>query len=567
MGANFSSEPVVEKHTERDQNDTFTAAVSSCQGWRLSQEDEHSLILDLPGEHKASFFAVFDGHGSGRVSKHASVGLWRHLTENDKYIKGNYKEALEESFLSFDREVNESYNAQLAGTTAICVLVVDNVIYCANVGDSRAVASINCECVPLSQDHKPENPLELKRILAAGGYVFGNRVNGNLALSRAFGDFHYKSNDQLPADQQIVSPQPDIKRIELNDDVDFIVLACDGIWDVMTSKDVVKFVISRLEQNIEPGLICEQLTTRCIATDYELVIGCDNMTVLLVCHTRGRSWTDYCTDIFNKHTKLLGVPRTRTFEDNPDFSQQENRFLGSNSASTFDQDVAGRSVIDFMRDAHDNGIISSQEDEAPIITEIVADETPTSAEDSQVDEQRSDDGTSTEADSSTNQQTKTTDTDQTQTTTEQSDDDNQDRNNSTTTEDESNAAMSSGTTEIHLAAPDDSDDLTMDPKADSQTPSDEVNEEKGQSGDDDPAGQVQNIIEIELGSPDDDEDPTDGQANNEINVEDSVSSTQDELPEVVKDPETEESPADEATGSDLQSDDTNDESTDNQNES
>jgi protein phosphatase 2C family protein 2/3 len=379
MGANFSSEPVVEKHTERDQNDTFTAAVSSCQGWRLSQEDEHSLILDLPGAHKASFFAVFDGHGSGRVSKHASVGLWKHLTDNEKYINGNFKEALEESFLSFDREVSESYNAQLAGTTAVCVLIVDNVIYCANIGDSRAVASINCECVPLSQDHKPDNPLELKRILAAGGYVFGNRVNGNLALSRAFGDFHYKSNDQLPADQQIVSPKPDIKRIELNDDVDFIVLACDGIWDVLKSKEVVDFVISHLEQYTEPGLICEQLTTRCIATDYELVIGCDNMTVLLVCHTRGRSWSEYCTDIFNKHTNLLGVPRTRTFGDDTN-TLQENRFLESNSTSATDQDIVDRSVIDMMREAQDNGAVSTQEDETPLITEIVAEENPTPTE-------------------------------------------------------------------------------------------------------------------------------------------------------------------------------------------
>jgi len=314
MGQSFSTEPVVEKETERAENETFKAAVSSCQGWRVSQEDNHSLILELPqSEHKASFFAVYDGHGSALVSKLASEDLWRHLIGNPNFKKGDFKEALEQAFLSFDKEVDENYTPQLAGTTAVCVLIVDNVIYCANIGDSRAVASVNCECEPLSYDHKPDNPDELKRILAAGGYVLGNRVNGNLALSRAFGDFHYKSNDQLEPQDQIVSPCPDIKRIELNDSVDFIVLACDGIWDVLTSEEVVKFVISRLEQGIEPGLICEQLTTKCLATDYELVIGCDNMTVLLVCHTRGRSWSDYCTDIFNKNTEKLGVPRTRSF--------------------------------------------------------------------------------------------------------------------------------------------------------------------------------------------------------------------------------------------------------------
>lgn len=304
MGQNFSSEPVVEKETERDHNDTFLAAVSSCQGWRISQEDNHSLMLDLPGDQKASFFAVYDGHGSAQVSEHASEKLWRHLVENESYKKGNYKEALEAAFLSFDAEVNESYNAQLAGTTAVCLLIVDNIIYCANIGDSRAVACVNCKCVALSYDHKPENSQELKRILAAGGYVFSNRVNGNLALSRAFGDFHYKGNDDLPPEQQIVSPCPDIEVLELNDDVDFLLLACDGIWDVLSNEEVVDFVISRLEEAMEPGLICEQLTTRCLATDYELVIGCDNMTVLIVCYTRGRSWVDYCSDIVNKRKSL-----------------------------------------------------------------------------------------------------------------------------------------------------------------------------------------------------------------------------------------------------------------------
>lgn len=313
MGQNFSSEPVVEKDTERGHDDRFHVAVSSCQGWRTSQEDNHCMMLELPDQphSKAAFFAVFDGHGSAKVSKHASERLWKHLIENENYNKGNFKDALEQAFLTFDQEVNESYNAQLAGTTAICLLIINNMIYCANIGDSRAVASVNCECVPLSFDHKPENPQELKRILAAGGYVLGNRVNGNLALSRAFGDFHYKNNDQLPPEMQIVSPQPDVKSLELNDNVDFLLLACDGIWDVLSNEEVIEFVITRLEHNMDPGLICEQLTTRCLATDYELVIGCDNMTVLLICFTRGRTWADYCTDIFQKNCEKLGERRDK----------------------------------------------------------------------------------------------------------------------------------------------------------------------------------------------------------------------------------------------------------------
>lgn len=81
------------------------------------------------------------------------------------------------------------------GCTANVALVKDGVIYVANAGDSRAVAfTKDKKTHPLSFDHKPENTEERTRINNAGGYVEENRVNGNLNLSRALGDFTYKSN-------------------------------------------------------------------------------------------------------------------------------------------------------------------------------------------------------------------------------------------------------------------------------------------------------------------------------------------------------------------------------------
>ncbi|XP_013793509.1 probable protein phosphatase 2C T23F11.1 [Limulus polyphemus] len=85
---------------------------------------------------------------------------------------------------------------ELAGTTAVVVLLKGNKIYCGNVGDSRAVASVGGRVQQLSYDHKPGNEAETKRIIAAGGWVEFNRVNGNLALSRALGDFVFKKNEK-----------------------------------------------------------------------------------------------------------------------------------------------------------------------------------------------------------------------------------------------------------------------------------------------------------------------------------------------------------------------------------
>jgi serine/threonine protein phosphatase PrpC len=88
-----------------------------------------------------------------------------------------------------------------AGCTANVVLIHKNTIYCANAGDSRCVLSQEGVLIGLSEDHKPENEIELERIKKAGGEVTaGGRINGNLNLSRALGDFDYKNNKDLPVD-------------------------------------------------------------------------------------------------------------------------------------------------------------------------------------------------------------------------------------------------------------------------------------------------------------------------------------------------------------------------------
>lgn len=106
----------------------------------------------------------------------------------------------------------EQIKEQMAGTTAICCMIRDNKLYCANSGDSRAIACRNGNLVTLSNDHKPNNPEEMDRIYNAGGWVEFNRVNGNLALSRALGDFLFKRNQLIPPEQQIVTGRNNIHK-------------------------------------------------------------------------------------------------------------------------------------------------------------------------------------------------------------------------------------------------------------------------------------------------------------------------------------------------------------------
>ncbi|CAJ0597206.1 unnamed protein product [Cylicocyclus nassatus] len=279
------SEPVTTKESASCVNELFTVGSSCMQGWRINMEDAHTHLLSLPDDPRCAFFAVYDGHGGPKASQFAGINLHKQILQQADYAKGNLPEALRKGFLALDEQMrsDDEMRDDVSGATAVVVLVKDDVIHCANVGDSRAVVSVCGEARPLSYDHKPANEKEAKRILAAGGWVEFNRVNGNLALSRALGDFVFKRNESIPPEEQIVTAYPDVISENITDDHEFIVLACDGIWDVLSNQEVVDFVRERLAEHRDPQTICEELLTRCLAPDAQMGgVGCDNMTVVIV---------------------------------------------------------------------------------------------------------------------------------------------------------------------------------------------------------------------------------------------------------------------------------------------
>lgn len=114
-------------------------------------------------------------------------------------------------------------------------MITKTEVICANAGDSRSVLSKKNKAKELSTDHKPDTPSEKRRIERANGFVEESRVNGMLALSRAIGDFEYKGNPILKPEDQIITAFPDILVEKITSDTDFIICACDGIWDCMSS--------------------------------------------------------------------------------------------------------------------------------------------------------------------------------------------------------------------------------------------------------------------------------------------------------------------------------------------
>ncbi|KAL4433781.1 hypothetical protein ABPG75_000222 [Micractinium tetrahymenae] len=178
---------------------------------------------------------------------------------------------------------DDNYLGPSAGCTAVCAVVRGGELFVANAGDSRCVLSRAGRAVAMTQDHKPMDSEEYARIMKAGGFVADGRVNGSLNLSRALGDLEYKQTKELGPEEQMVTAMPEIRRETLQPGDEFLVLACDGIWDVLTNQEAVDFVRERLAAGKPPREVAEEMCDHCLAPDTGgCGKGCDNMSVVVV---------------------------------------------------------------------------------------------------------------------------------------------------------------------------------------------------------------------------------------------------------------------------------------------
>ena len=289
------------------------------QGWRKRQEDAHLAAVSKGEKKDIDVFGVFDGHGGKEISKFVSNHFLEELVAN-KNLASDMSLALKETFIKMDeimqqskeederQSKNEPPNSQMqllaqlmpakdpeandifmrTGCTA-CVMGIDETnkkIYFANAGDSRVVYCRNGKAEEGSQDHKPEMESEKNRIYKADGWISEGRVKGNLNLTRGFGDLEYKQNKGLKPEEQMITANPDIKIIDYNNDIDFAIIGCDGIWDCLTNQQACDFVSKRLKDtpDIKLSKIVEEMLDEIVAKDLynETGVGCDNMTCIVV---------------------------------------------------------------------------------------------------------------------------------------------------------------------------------------------------------------------------------------------------------------------------------------------
>ncbi|CAF3618591.1 unnamed protein product [Rotaria sp. Silwood1] len=200
-----------------------------------------------------------------------------------------------------------------SGCTAVVTLLRDKQLYVANAGDSRCVVCRNGRAIEMSFDHKPEDPKERGRIEKAGYKVTSDgRVSGGLNLSRAIGDHAYKKNSSLSAEEQAITALPDIRTLTLDDQDEFMIIACDGIWNFMSSQDVIDFVRLRLDEKTL-SQICEELFMHCLAPNTcGDGTGCDNMTAIIVKFNYNSSSTTLQSSISLNNKRSLSPEHSST---------------------------------------------------------------------------------------------------------------------------------------------------------------------------------------------------------------------------------------------------------------
>jgi len=242
-------------------------------GRRPTMEDQIVVMGSFGGESNEVYFAVFDGHGGIAASKHSGQQLHKILetllnerVSNQEDLITQMPTLFKESFQRCNQELKSLGVCQETGSTAVVAYSRGNLLWVANAGDSRAVLSKNGIAVRVTTDHKPTLEAERTRILQLKGYVIFGRVNGVLAVSRALGDFYF--HPHVTCEPEVFGPF-DV----YNDDYQFLILACDGLWDVVDDHKAVQIVME--SRTPEEG--AKRLVTTALQS-----LSTDNISVVVI---------------------------------------------------------------------------------------------------------------------------------------------------------------------------------------------------------------------------------------------------------------------------------------------
>ncbi|XP_058180593.1 probable protein phosphatase 2C 47 isoform X2 [Rhododendron vialii] len=261
----------------------FRSGSCSEIGPKTYMEDEYICVDNLREHLEAAsdfpspgaFYGVFDGHGGVDAASFTRKNILKFIVE-DSHFPTVVKRAIRNAFVKVDHAIADAKSLdRSSGTTVLTALMLGRTMVIANAGDSRAVLGKRGRAIELSKDHKPNCTSEKLRIEKLGGVIYDGYLHGQLSVARALGDWHLKGpkGSLYP-----LSSEPELEEVFLNEEDEFLIMGCDGIWDVMSSQYAVTIVRRELMLHNDPEKCSEVLVREALKRNT-----CDNLTVLVVC--------------------------------------------------------------------------------------------------------------------------------------------------------------------------------------------------------------------------------------------------------------------------------------------
>ncbi|KAK4351841.1 hypothetical protein RND71_027359 [Anisodus tanguticus] len=261
----------------------FRSGSCAEKGPKQYMEDEHICIDDLlihvneiaGSTSPAAFYGVFDGHGGTDAALFVRNKILKFIIE-DPCFPMCLETALKNAFLKADYAFADDSSMDISsGTTALTALMFGRTMIVANAGDCRAVLGKRGRAIELSKDHKPNSASEKHRIEKLGGVIYDGYLNGQLSIARALGDWHMKGPKGSACP---LSAEPELQETLLTEDDEFLIMGCDGLWDVMTSQCAVTMARKELMLHNNPERCSRELVREALKRNT-----CDNLTVIVIC--------------------------------------------------------------------------------------------------------------------------------------------------------------------------------------------------------------------------------------------------------------------------------------------
>ena len=252
----------------------------------MVMEDKSKSIENFNNDKNQMVFEIFDGHGGDEISTYLQNNLSQIYKQNLLLNKGNIILSLKNAFRDADDEMRNQLNIDGLGSTGTLVHIKwesenDLVVYSANVGDSRVSLISPEHIIRLSYDHRTTDEKERKRILESGLEIIDDRINGTLMLTRIFGNYEYKNIDENEEDENDIDNnkglicEPFISKIniDLNIENQFLILASDGIWDIITEEEIQQII----QKYQDTQQICSIAIKKCLRNE-----AWDNMSIFAI---------------------------------------------------------------------------------------------------------------------------------------------------------------------------------------------------------------------------------------------------------------------------------------------